>query len=107
MIGLDTHAWFWLVASPEHLSEAGTQAIDRSDRLGVSAISCWEIAMLVEKGKIEIDRPVQRWLEDALTSTGTVLIADRPCSRRARCAASSARRSGRSNHRSDRDYSGR
>jgi PIN domain nuclease of toxin-antitoxin system len=74
VIVLDTHAWFWLVASPEHLSEAGAQAIDRSDRLGISAITCWEIAMLVEKGKIEIDRPVQRWLEDALTSTATVLL---------------------------------
>lgn len=71
MIVLDTHAWFWLVASPEHLSEAGAQAIDRSDQLGISAITCWEIAMLVEKGRIEIDRPVQRWLEDALTGTGT------------------------------------
>jgi PIN domain nuclease of toxin-antitoxin system len=73
VIVLDTHAWFWLVASPEHLSEAGAQAIDKSDRLGISAITCWEIAMLVEKGRIEIDRPVQRWLEDALTSTATVL----------------------------------
>jgi PIN domain nuclease of toxin-antitoxin system len=74
VIVLDTHAWFWLVASPEHLSEEGAQAIDKSDRLGISAITCWEIAMLVEKGRIEIDRPVQRWLEDALTSTATVLL---------------------------------
>lgn len=74
MIVLDTHAWFWLVAAPDNLSEASAAAIDESDALGVAAISCWEVAMLVEKGRVEIDRPVQRWLEDALTSVGALLL---------------------------------
>ncbi|MGK3989267.1 PIN domain-containing protein [Sorangium sp. So ce136] len=39
MIVLDTHAWFWLVASPDRLSEQAANAIDRADRLGVSAVS--------------------------------------------------------------------
>ncbi|XXY44793.1 type II toxin-antitoxin system VapC family toxin [Sorangium sp. So ce269] len=74
MIVLDTHAWFWLVASPDRLSEQAANAIDRADRLGVSAVSCWEIAMLAEKGRVELDRPAQRWLEDALASSGTLLL---------------------------------
>ncbi|WP_437654876.1 type II toxin-antitoxin system VapC family toxin [Sorangium sp. So ce1182] len=74
MIVLDTHAWFWLVASPDRLSEQAADAIDRADRLGVSAVSCWEIAMLAEKGRVELDRPAQRWLEDALASSGTLLL---------------------------------
>lgn len=74
MIVLDTHAWFWLVASPDRLSGAAVTAIDGSDSIGVSAISCWEIAMLAGKGRIEMDRPARQWLEDALTNTGTVLL---------------------------------
>jgi PIN domain nuclease of toxin-antitoxin system len=74
VIVLDTHAWFWLVASPDRLSERAVMAIDAADQIGVSAISCWEIAMLAEKKRIEMDRPTRQWLDDALASTGTVLL---------------------------------
>lgn len=30
--------------------------------------------MLAEKGRIELDRPAPRWLEDALASSGTLLL---------------------------------
>ncbi|MGK3989266.1 type II toxin-antitoxin system VapC family toxin [Sorangium sp. So ce136] len=30
--------------------------------------------MLAEKGRVELDRPTQRWLEDALASSGTLLL---------------------------------
>lgn len=78
MIVLDTHAWFWLVASPDRLSGPAVKAVDTSDRVGVSAISCWEIAMLASKGRIEMDRPARQWLEDALTNTGTILLPIEP-----------------------------
>ncbi|WP_437780793.1 type II toxin-antitoxin system VapC family toxin [Sorangium sp. So ce1097] len=78
MIVLDTHAWFWLVASPDRLSEQAAIAIDGADSLGVSAMSCWEIAMLAEKGRIELDRPAHRWLEDALASSATRLLPIEP-----------------------------
>jgi PIN domain nuclease of toxin-antitoxin system len=74
LIVLNTHVWFWLVASPELLSEASTAAIDRADKLFVSAISCWEIAMLVQKRRVEISQPTEQWLECALRSTGTELL---------------------------------
>ncbi|WP_437897281.1 type II toxin-antitoxin system VapC family toxin [Sorangium sp. So ce124] len=70
MIVLETHAWFWLVASPDRLSEQAAVAVDGADRLGVSAMSCWEIAMLTEKGRVDLDRPAQRSLEDALARSG-------------------------------------
>lgn len=78
MIVLDTHVWFWLVASPDRLSESAATAIDSEDKIGVSAIICWKIAMLAEKKRIELDRPTPKWLEDALTSTGTVLLPIEP-----------------------------
>ena len=53
MIVLDTHIWVWWVHSPERLTEAQAKAIaaNEDDVIGVSAISCWEIAGEVIKGE--------------------------------------------------------
>lgn len=66
MIILDTHVWIWHVSSPEKLSRAAQAGLQRSQRLGVSAISCWEVAMLVAKKRLHFDRPVLDWIEQAL-----------------------------------------
>jgi len=68
MIVLDTHAWLWWIAAPERLSAAAGDAIDRADEVGVSAISAWEVAMLVERGRVRLDRSPSRWVRAALTS---------------------------------------
>ncbi|HEX4114502.1 MAG TPA: type II toxin-antitoxin system VapC family toxin [Solirubrobacteraceae bacterium] len=67
MIVLDTHAWLWWVAAPEKLSSQARNAIDLTDALGVATISCWEIAMLTEAGRIDLDRDVEAWIRQALT----------------------------------------
>jgi PIN domain nuclease of toxin-antitoxin system len=66
VIVLDTHAWLWWVAKPSRLSRTARETIDSTERFGVATISCWEIAMLTEAGRIELDRPVDRWIEQAL-----------------------------------------
>lgn len=71
MIVLDTHAWLWWVAAPEKLSERAREAIDSSERLGVATISCWEVAMLAEAGRIALDRPLRAWIAQALADART------------------------------------
>ena len=66
MIVLDTHAWLWWVSKPSELSRAARYRIRAEARLGVSAISCLEVATLVEKGRISLDRDPLEWLEQAL-----------------------------------------
>ena len=56
MIVLDTHAWIWWVAVPDKLSARAHHAIDAAEALGVCAISCWEVAMLVARRRLEFDR---------------------------------------------------
>jgi PIN domain nuclease of toxin-antitoxin system len=73
VIVLDTHAWLWLVSDPKRLGRAAVEAIDQADELGVSAISCWEIAMLAAKGRIALDRPTLDWLEAALAGSSVTL----------------------------------
>ena len=66
MIVLDTHAWLWWVSKPSDLSRAARQRIGAETRIGVSAISCLEVATAVSKGRISLDRDPLSWLEQAL-----------------------------------------
>lgn len=42
--------------------------------LGISAISCWEIAKLVERGRLMLPIPVDEWLDQALAYPGMRLL---------------------------------
>jgi PIN domain nuclease of toxin-antitoxin system len=68
VIVLDTHAWLWWVVEPGRLSQPAREAIDGAERFGVATITCWEIAMLAEAGRIELDRPAGNWVEQALAN---------------------------------------
>lgn len=63
---LDTHAWLWWSSEPAKLGVSAREEIDRADRIGIATISMWEIAMLLERGRISLDRPVERWVAHAL-----------------------------------------
>lgn len=66
---LDTHALVWLVANNERLGGRCRTAADaalEAGRLVVSAITFWEVAMLVSKGRLEMQVPVSKWRDDVL-----------------------------------------
>ena len=67
MILLDTHIWVWWLAEPSRLSTKAAAAIAAAPRIAISAISCWEITMLAERGRLAFDRPIERWIREALT----------------------------------------
>lgn len=65
MILLDTHAWVWLVSEPERLSVEARTLIEEHVAQGqvlVSSISVWEVAMLVDKGRLKLRLDVSTWL---------------------------------------------
>ncbi len=66
VILLDTHAWIWWAASSEKLSERARRSIDSSEVINICAISCWEVAMLVSKKRLTLDRDVDIWINLAL-----------------------------------------
>jgi PIN domain nuclease of toxin-antitoxin system len=49
MIILDTHAWIWWLTESPKLSDKAKEAIDNHTIIGIPAISCWELSMLVAK----------------------------------------------------------
>ena len=70
---MDTHAWVWWMTGSDRLSPRGKTAIRKAaaeNRLLLSAISVWEVAKLVEKGRLRLDRDVQTWIEQALAIPG-------------------------------------
>jgi PIN domain nuclease of toxin-antitoxin system len=57
MILLDTHVLIWAADDSERLSRAAVSEIRRARRdggLAISAISLWELAFLLTKGKIQM-----------------------------------------------------
>jgi PIN domain nuclease of toxin-antitoxin system len=80
MIVLDTHIWVWWVHGVEQLTPAQRDAIaaNETDLIGLSAISCWEIAKLVEYGRLELPSSLEEWFEQALSYPGVQLLALTP-----------------------------
>ena len=68
MIVIDTHILVWWVSGVETLSTAAKKAIkntlSNSSEVLVSSISAWEIAMLVEKGRLVLSMDVESWLDE-------------------------------------------
>jgi PIN domain nuclease of toxin-antitoxin system len=65
---LDTHAWIWWVDRDPHLGRATLDALDgmpSDSRPYLSDISLWEVAMLVERGRVSFTMPLAEWLEAA------------------------------------------
>ena len=65
MIVLDTHALIWWVNDPTQLGVKAKIAIDdamQKKSLHVSCISSWEIALLVERGRLRLALDVRDWL---------------------------------------------
>jgi len=78
VIVLDTAAWIWCASDPARLSPGARRALDESETALVSAISVWEVAMLVAKRRIQLDRPVEQWIDIALSLPQIQLAALEP-----------------------------
>jgi PIN domain nuclease of toxin-antitoxin system len=81
LIVIDTHILIWAVQDDVRLGSEARRIIDqttRQSRILVSAITPWEIAMLVEKGRISLGDDVGRWLQTALALPGIEIAALEP-----------------------------
>ena len=70
---LDTHAWVWWVTDDRRLSTRAKSLIAASvaeQDLWLSPISVWEVAKKVEKKQLILDRPLDQWLDAAVTRPG-------------------------------------
>lgn len=74
---LDTHVWVWWIDEIARMTAAERAVVDeaaRTDGVGVCAISCWEVAMNVNKGRMRLAMPVGQWVTRALAVPGVSLV---------------------------------
>jgi PIN domain nuclease of toxin-antitoxin system len=70
---LDTHVLVWHLEGSRKIgkgAQAAVEAAAKSDAALVSAITPWEIAILVTKGRLKLGTDVMDWLRDALANPG-------------------------------------
>ena len=68
---LDTHVLVWLDEGSQRLGNQSLSSIDaalKDGGLGVSVISFWEVAMMVNKGRLKIQMDLQLWRRSLLES---------------------------------------
>lgn len=78
MIVLDTHALVWWANGDERLSPKAHKAIGDEQkahgRICISAISAWEIAMLVHKNRLVLAMDVDDWLDVVKDIDGVEIV---------------------------------
>ncbi|MES9862900.1 MAG: type II toxin-antitoxin system VapC family toxin [Candidatus Thiodiazotropha sp. LLP2] len=79
MIVLDTHALIWWVSGDDKLSPQARKLIEKEQtgdgQILVSAISAWEIAMLVTKGRLALTMDIDDWLMTVESIEGVVFVS--------------------------------
>ena len=80
MILLDTHIWVWWIHDDLQLKEQQKRLIKDNEEqgLGISVISCWEVAKLVEYKRLTLPCPISDWFEQALSYPGIQLLSLTP-----------------------------
>lgn len=71
---LDTHVALWLDSGNERLRPSTRALIDDCWQQGgiilLSAVTAWEIALLVDTGRVQLDRPVDAWIDRFVSRPG-------------------------------------
>lgn len=78
MILLDTHALIWWQALDSKLSARAAAAIEEARSVFVSAVSCWEVGMLVTKGRVALNRDLSQWVADMESEPAIELVSLSP-----------------------------
>jgi len=75
VIVLDTHIWLWLINSNfDQFPSSWREQFEIASRLGVSPISCYEIALAHRRDRIRLSGSIQSWFEGALAPAGIELF---------------------------------
>ena len=78
MLILDTHIWIWLLTGEERLEKSGLLpkivGSAKKSAVYISAISLWETAMLIQRGRISVLENTGVWFQSALSAPGISVL---------------------------------
>ncbi|MBF0240057.1 MAG: type II toxin-antitoxin system VapC family toxin [SAR324 cluster bacterium] len=71
IIVLDTHIWLWFVNSDFHqFPNLWLEQIESAQRVGISPVSCFEVALAHKRGRITLTMKLEEWFQQALEPSG-------------------------------------
>ncbi|NEP51715.1 MAG: type II toxin-antitoxin system VapC family toxin [Moorea sp. SIO3C2] len=75
VIVLDTHIWIWFINQEfERFPAHWRDVIETSEVVGVSPVSCYEVALSKQRGRLQLPCTAERWLQEALEPSGITLF---------------------------------
>lgn len=63
---LDTHTFLWWATDEPRLSLRARQAIADAEEAFLSIASCWEMAIKVSRGRLDLPKPIERFVPEQL-----------------------------------------
>lgn len=75
IIVLDTHIWIWFITQEfERFPSHWRDVIETADQVGISPVSCYEVALAQQKGRLQLPCTAESWFQDALEPSGIILL---------------------------------
>lgn len=72
---LDTHIWVrWVDTQAQPLPVGLLDKIETAEALAVSAVTCWEVAWLHRRGRLDLKLPLDVWIDNALQGSGVLCL---------------------------------
>jgi len=91
VILLDTHVAVWLAVEPSKISKRATDAVLEARRtnggLGIADVTLWEVAMLIDQGRIDVMIPMESFLKEIEANFTVLPLTPKIASRSMRFAA--------------------
>ncbi len=75
IIILDTHIWLWFInGNLDRIPPGWIERIEAAEQVGISPVSCYEIALAHQKGRLVLPALAQEWFDAALDAVGIKLF---------------------------------
>lgn len=75
IIILDTHIWIWYINQElDQFPSSWLEIIETANQVGISPVSCYEVALAQQKGRLLLPCSVNQWLQEALEPSGISLL---------------------------------
>jgi PIN domain nuclease of toxin-antitoxin system len=79
IVVLDSHLWFWWINQEfDRFPDPWRELIEQSARVGVSPVSCYELALARNRGRLQMPCDPRAWFQEALDPAGIELLALTP-----------------------------
>ena len=75
IIVLDTHIWFWFINQEfDQFPFNWQESIETAEFVGISPVSCYEIALAYQRGRLDLPCDSNEWFQSALSPSGISLL---------------------------------